>query len=174
MIERLILVMPQMAQPTAAEDARLWAVAYIEFFMRKDIPESRRSRRDLERDARYMTRAVSNFALFLMDSVWLPVNFGVEWRTPWVEVDSLRRTNPGLESCLARRSRYRRLGQGCFLWSRYRLRKTAADVVGMLWVAYQAECYPELPEVYGSDAVTVMLARYRDRFSHLGDESGNA
>lgn len=161
--------MPQTADPGTVDDPRLWALAYTEFFVRDATAESRSNRRLLEQDARYMTQAMGNFALFLMDSVWLPVHCGVEWTTPWWEVDSLRRTSPVLQQCLTRRSRYRRLGQGQFVRSRHWLRKTAADVVGMLWVAYQAECAPGPPEAWGSDAVVVMLGKYRRRFSHLAD-----
>ncbi|MGW3153748.1 hypothetical protein [Streptomyces sp. NPDC001089] len=166
-------MLPHLAELEAEEDPRLWAVAYTEFFVRDADPACRRSRLVLERESRFMTKAMANFAMFLMDAVWLPVHFGVEWTTPWCEVDSLRRTSPGLRDCLLRRDRYRHVGQGHFGRPRHHLRRTAKDVVGMVWVAYQAECSPGAPDLYGSDAVVAMLGKYRARFSHTGDGQAN-
>lgn len=173
MLGRLIADMPQMAEPTALDDPRLWAIAYLKFFVQDANEDSRRSRRLLERDSRYMARAVGNFTLFLMDSVWLPVNYGVHWTDSWVEVDSLRRSHPALGQALARRERYRRLGLGLTLFPRRRLRLAAKDAVGMLWTAYQAECAPEPPALYGSAPVLEMLDRYRIRFGHSSGWPGN-
>lgn len=169
MLGRLIADMPQMAEPKALDDPRLWAIAYVEFFVQDEDPESRKSRLLLERDSGYMSRAVGNFALFLMDAVWLPVHFQVHWTDPWVEVDVLLRASPALRDALARRGRYRRQGLGMTPCPKYRLRRTASDIVGMLWVAYQAECAPDPPLLYGSKPVVEMLHRYRRLF---GQTSG--
>lgn len=163
-----------MAHPKAVDDPRLWAVAYVEFFVQDADQDCRVSRRLLERDARYMAKAVGNFALFLMDAVWLPVNYGVAWRTPWVEVDALLRTSPELRSMLVRRDRYRRVGRGYNICPKHALRRTAKDVVGMLWLAYQAEASPDMPLQYGSVPVVEMLHRYRHRFGHSSGEGENA
>ncbi|MFV0135529.1 hypothetical protein ACLGIH_20295 [Streptomyces sp. HMX87] len=154
-----------MAEPKAVDDPRLWAIAYLRFYVQDADLKSRKSRRLLERDARYMARAVGNFTLFLMDAVWLPVNYGVHWTDPWVEVDSLRRISPPLRAAFVRRERYRRLGRGLTVFPRRRLRRTARDAVAMLWLAYQAEC-PDAPLLYGSAPVLEMLDRYRLRFGH--------
>ncbi|WP_369042265.1 hypothetical protein [Streptomyces sp. Midd1] len=156
------------------EDPRLWAIAYIEFFVQDQNPESRKNRLTLEQDSVYMCKAVGNFAMFLMDAVWLPVNFQVHWTDSWVEFDALRRTSPALREALSRRDRYRRLGLGHTGCPRLRLRQTARDVVGMLWVAYQAECAPEPPQLYGSQPVVEMLHRYRMRFGQTSGPGENA
>jgi type IV secretory pathway TrbD component len=174
MTGRLIGTMPQMAQPKAVDDPRLWATAYVEFFVRGADPDSRKSRLLLEQDPWYMSKAVGNLAMYLMDAVWLPVNFGVDWTTSWVEVDYARRSDPDLRKALARRNRYQRLGTGYTLRPKYRLRKTAADVVGMLWLAYQAEHHAGEPMLYGSEPVVVMLHKYRARFGHTSGTCGNA
>lgn len=166
--------MQQMAEPGVVEDPRLWAMAYIRFFVKGDDIKSRKCRRELESDARYMAKAVGNFALFLMDSVWLPVQFGVAWTESWVEVEALKRTNPAFRSALLTRESYRRMGMGYFLMPKYRLRKAARDVVGMLWLAYQAECGTDGPMQYGSQPVMEMLQRYQYRFGHSGWPMGNA
>ena len=171
---RLIGTMPQMTQPKDMDDPRLWAVAYVEFFVQDANADCRESRRLLERDAGYMARAVGNFAYFLMDSVWLPANYRVDWTTSWVEVDSLRRTNPALRRMLVRRDRYRRIGKGYSLFPRRALRRTARDVVGMLWLAYQVESLPDSPALYGSAPVVEMLHRYRKRFGHMSGPGRNA
>jgi hypothetical protein len=162
--------MPQMAQPTAAEDPRLWAVSYIEFL----VTEDEESRLLLERDARYMAAAMGNFAFYLMDAVYLPVRHGVRWWEPWVEIDSLRRTNPSFRTALARRDAYRHLGRGYTLRPKRRLRRTAADVVTLVWLAHQAERYPYAPVRCDAQGVLEMLAKYREMFFHLSDVPGNA
>lgn len=166
--------MLQMAHPEAEEDPRFWAMAYVEFLARDHLPESRKNRRLLEKDARFMAQAMGNFALFLMDATWLPNHFGVDCTTSWLHVDSLRRLSPGLEATLARRDRYRRLGQGLVVRPTRSLRKTAGDAVGMLLDAHMAECYPGLPTAYGSDAVVAMLTKYRILFSQTSDGPGNS
>ncbi|MEU1552177.1 hypothetical protein ABZ517_05570 [Streptomyces scabiei] len=163
-----------MAEPKAVDDPRLYAVAYLKFFVLDADRESRQSRRLLERDARYMAKAVGNFALFLTDSVWLPVTHGVAWQMSWVEMDSLRRTDPELRRMLRRRDRYRRLGKGYTVRPKHALRRTAKDTVGMLWLAYQAEAPADAPLLYGSAPVVEMLDRYRSRFDHSSGEYGNA
>lgn len=174
MTERLIANMPQLANPEVWEDPRLWAVSYLEFFVRDGEPASRDSRRHLERNARYMARAVGDFALVLMDSVWLPEMYGLEVQTSWVETDFRRSTEPDLRVALARRDRYRRLGLGRVVRSRRALRATARDVVYMLWLEYQAEAGPEAPLGRGLAPVLEMLARYRVRFSHTSGPIENA
>ncbi|WP_125936396.1 hypothetical protein [Streptomyces sp. WAC 06738] len=163
-----------MTEPGVVEDPRLWAMAYIRFFVKDADEKSRKSRMLLESDARYMARAVGNFALFLMDSVWLPVQFGVEWTDSWVEIDSLKRTNPAFKMALLERERYRRMGLGYSLLPRQRLRRTARQVVGMLWLAYQAEAGSDGPLLYGSEPIVEMLQRYQNRFGHSGGTAESA
>jgi len=166
--------MQQMTEPKVVEDPRLWALAYIRFVVKGDDPKSQKCRRELESDARYMAKAIGNFALFLTDSVWLPVQFGVEWTDSWVEIDSLKRTNPSFRAALGVRDSYRRMGKGYFLCPRYRLRKAAGAVVGMLWLAYQVEAGADGPLKYGSEPVVEMLQRYQNRFGQTGGQPGKA
>lgn len=174
MLGRLIADMPQMAEPKAVDDPRLWAIAYVKFFVQDVDPDSRESRLLLERKSGYMSRAVGNFALFLVDAIELPVNFRVHWTDSWVDVDALRRLSPALREVLARRERYLRQGLGYTACPKYRLRQTAKDVVGLLWLAYQAECAPDPPLLYGSAPVVEMLDRYQARFGRSSGPSGNA
>lgn len=166
--------MQQMADPRAEDDARLWALAYIGFFVRDDHEPSRRSRRLMESNAKHTAQAVGALAVALMDVVWLPVNYGVELVTPWWEVEALRRSDPRFAGELARRRSYARLARGLTLMPRTRLRQVAADVVGMLWTAYQAEAGPDGPLLYGSLPVLIMLDRFRSRVGHPGGSCGNA
>jgi hypothetical protein len=152
--------MLQMAQPQAGEDPRLWAAAYIGFFITGDMKNVRL----LERDVRYMSAAVGSLAFFLMDAAYMPMQHGVRWTESWVEVDARRRIDPELRASLIRRSRYRRVALGRTMRPKHRLRRTRRDVVNLLWLAYQYECHPKAPELYGSQAILAMLRKYRERF----------
>ena len=156
--------MRDMVDTQPGDDARLLAIAYLEFWARGD----RASMRLLERDRRQIAQAVGGFALFLMDSVVIPVQHGVGWADGWVEVDFRRRADPAFTATLLRRNGYRRLGQGRFLFARHHLRKTTREVAAMLCLAYAVEVGQERG-VSTREAILHMLARVRNRFCHTGD-----
>lgn len=166
--------MPHMTQPKPDDDPRLLAIAYVQFAVQNGDLECRKSRLLLEQDSRHVARAVGAFAFFLMDIAWLPAIHKVAWRTPWVEVDVRRRLDPVLRRELRRRERYHRIAMGWNVRPRRALRQAARDCVGMLWVAYQAECGPDAPVTCGTEGVMEMLHRYRQRFSHSSGSEKNA
>ncbi|MFE2539017.1 hypothetical protein [Actinacidiphila glaucinigra] len=158
-----------MPDHTPADDARLISAAYIEFHVKRDAENLRL----LERDTRYLAKAVGSFALFLMDAVVIPERHGISWTHGWVEVDFLRRTNPQFRATLGRRDQYRRQALGRTLRPRARLRRTAHEVTSMLCLAYTVE-HGRHTDADVPEAVSLMLNTFRRRFCHSSDRKRNA
>ncbi|MGW3860669.1 hypothetical protein ACWEDZ_04205 [Streptomyces sp. NPDC005047] len=159
-----------MAENTGGDDKRLLALAYVEFWAKRDTA----SMRLMERDARRLVRSIGAFGFLLMDLVVIPAQHGVGWQDGWVEVDFRRRTDPELRASFIKRSRWMRVARGGTLLPRRRLRRNVHEIAAMLCMAYAAAHPTREESVTVEAAIVEMLGYFRERFCHSGDAHRNA